>query len=84
LPLYQNVDTHRGCEEQWVSMFFSYYYWTSKKKGKTVSRKLFREEAELLESWVNNRRVADDTIKRMMKVSEHALALTLAAQNRCR
>jgi hypothetical protein len=52
------------------------YYWTSKKKGKTVSRKLTREEAELLESRIDNRRIVDDTIKRMMKVSEHVLALT--------
>ena len=54
-----------------------YYYWTSKKNGKTISRKLSREEAEILESWINNRRTIDATIKRMMKASEHALTLTL-------
>lgn len=59
-----------------------YYYWTSKKKGKTVSRKLAREEAELLESWINNRRIVDETIKRMMKVAEHALHLTLSTKHK--
>lgn len=57
-----------------------YYYWTSKRNGKTVSRKLSREEAEILESWINNRRAIDVIVKRMMKVSEHALDLTLRAK----
>jgi hypothetical protein len=61
-----------------------YYYWTSKKKGKTVSRKLSPEEAEILEAWINNRRKVDDTIRRMMKVSEHVLALTLVAKGKSR
>jgi hypothetical protein len=61
-----------------------YYYWTSKKKGKTVSKKLTREEAEILESWINNRRSVDDTLKRMMKVSQRALDLTLAAKSKSR
>ena len=61
-----------------------YYYWTSKKKGKTVSRKLTREEAKILESWINNRRAVDATLKRMMKVSKHALGLTLVAKSKIR
>jgi hypothetical protein len=61
-----------------------YYYWTSKKMGKTVSRKLTREEAEILEDWIKNRRIADATIKRMMKVSKHALGLMLAAKSKSR
>lgn len=61
-----------------------YYYWTSKRKGKTVSKKLTREEAEILESWISNRRMVDDTLKRMMKVSEQALGLTLGAKSRSR
>jgi hypothetical protein len=61
-----------------------YYYWTSKKNGKTISKKLSREEAEILESWIHNRRTIDATIKLMMKVSEHALSLTLQAKSRNR
>jgi hypothetical protein len=57
-----------------------YYYWTSKKNGKTISKKLSREEAEILGSWIQNRRTIDKTVKRMMKASEHALTLTLRAR----
>lgn len=59
-----------------------YYYWTSKKMGKTVSRKLTREEAEILEVWIENRRTADATLKRMMEVSKHALTLKLRARSK--
>jgi hypothetical protein len=61
-----------------------YYYWTSKKKGKTVSKKLTREEAEILEDWISNRRTVDATLKRMMEVSKHAFALTLRAKSKAR
>jgi hypothetical protein len=57
-----------------------YFYWTSKKEGKTISRKLTRQEAEILELWINNRRKLDATVKRMMEVSERALSLTLRAK----
>jgi len=59
-----------------------YYYWTSKRKGKTVNKKLTRDEAEILEAWIGNRRIADATLKRMMEVSKHALGLTLAAKTK--
>ena len=59
-----------------------YYYWTSKKKGKTVSRKLTREEAEILQAWIENRRRADATLRRMMEVSKRALALTLHTKSK--
>jgi hypothetical protein len=61
-----------------------YYYWTSKKNGKTISRKLSREEAKILESWIENRRKADAIMKRMTKMSEKALALTLKAKSKRR
>ena len=61
-----------------------YYYWTSKKMGKTVSKKLTREEAAILEVWIDNRRTADATLKRMMGVSKHALTLTLRAKSKVR
>jgi hypothetical protein len=61
-----------------------YYYWTSKKKGKTVSRKLTLEEAEILADWIENRRKADATLKRMMLVSKRALGPTLAAKTKSR
>jgi hypothetical protein len=61
-----------------------YYCWTSKIKGKTVTRMLSQQEAEILLPWINNRRKLNATIKRMMEVSEHALVLTLRAQSKSR
>jgi hypothetical protein len=61
-----------------------YFYWTSKKDGKTVSRMLTHEEAEILEPWINNRRVLNATLKQMMEMSRHALALKLRAITKSR
>jgi hypothetical protein len=69
-----------ACHKDLEARHGPYYYWTSKKNGKTISKKLSREEAEILESWIINRRTIDATVKRMMRVSEHALILTLRAK----
>jgi hypothetical protein len=61
-----------------------YFCWTSKKNGKTVSRMLTEEEAEILEPWINNRRALNATIRRMMVMSKHALALKLRAKSKAR
>lgn len=61
-----------------------YFCWTSKKAGKTVSRMLTQEEAEIVEPWINNRRALNATVKRMMEISKHALALTLRAKSKAR
>jgi hypothetical protein len=73
-----------ACHKAPPSRHGPYFYWTSKKHGKTVSRKLTLEEAEILEEWINNRRSLNDTVKRMMKLSEHALALKLRDRSRTR
>ncbi len=61
-----------------------YWYWTSKKKGKTVSRKLTPEEAEIIGQWIENRRRLDATLKQMMQTSQRLLPLLLrqAAERR--
>lgn len=61
-----------------------YFCWTSKTSGKTVTRILSEEEAEILLPWINNRRTLNATFKRMMEVSKHALTLTLRAQSKTR
>lgn len=73
-----------ACHKDAEARHGPYFYWTSKKEGKTVSRKLTLEEAEILEEWINNRRSLNDTVKRMMKLSEHALVLTIQAKSRAR
>jgi hypothetical protein len=61
-----------------------YFCWTTKKAGKTVSRMLTHDEAKILGPWIKNRRALNDTVKRMMEMSKHALALTLRAQSKAR
>lgn len=55
-----------------------YYYWTTKKEGKTVSRKVSEQEAQILERWIENRRSVEDILKRMNQVAQRALDLLLA------
>jgi len=45
---------------------------------------LTEEEAEILEPWIDNRRALNATIRRMIRMSEHALALTLRAKSKAR
>ena len=54
-----------------------YWYWTSKRAGKTVSRMLTREEAAILVPWVKNRQLVDATLRRMRQISMQALPLLL-------
>ena len=61
-----------------------YFCWSSKKNGKTVSRMLTQEEAEIMQPWINNRRTLNATVKRMMKVSKHAMALMLRVREKSR
>lgn len=54
-----------------------YFYWTTKKDRKTVSRKLSEEEAQIIEAWIGNRRTVEAILKQMNQVSERALELLL-------
>ena len=57
-----------------------YVYWTSKSKGKTVSRMLDPDEAKLLEEWIENRRKLDTTIRQMKAISHKAVKVALRLQ----
>lgn len=54
-----------------------YTYWSTKKEGKTISRKLPDEEAQILEKWVANRREAKEILDQMMAISEKAYPMVL-------
>lgn len=54
-----------------------YAYWSTKVKGRTVSRLLSPEEADLLEQWVNNRRALKQTERRMLALSRKVAPLML-------
>lgn len=49
-----------------------YYYWTTKKRGKTISRSLTEHQAQLLEEWITNRRRLDHIVEEMKKLSQAA------------
>ena len=57
-----------------------YIYWSTKKHGKTISRKLPPQEAKILEKWVQNRRNVKETIDSMLEVSRQAFELMLSQQ----
>jgi len=70
-----------SCHEDPQKRHGPYWYWTTKKKGKTLSKKLTPKEAEIIKPWIENRRRIDATLRRMSQVSEHALNLLLRPSN---
>ena len=54
-----------------------YAYWTSKETGKTVSRLLRPEEADLLEQWIVNRRELEAVIRQMKGLSKKVFNVAL-------
>ena len=59
-----------------------YYQWTRKVKGKTVSRQLSPEEAELFQEWIANRRRLQGVIRDLERVSAKAGEILLRQANR--
>ena len=57
-----------------------YAYWTSKETGKTVSRLLRPEEADLLEQWIVNRRELEAVIRKMKGLSKKVFSVALTIQ----
>lgn len=59
-------------------------YWllTWKEAGKTVSRRLSAEEADLYRQWISNRRQLDSVIRQMQAVSRRAGEYVLADMGR--
>lgn len=54
-----------------------YWYWTSKEKGRTISRKLTLEEAEIIGQWIENRRHLEATLKQMTQISQRVFPVLL-------
>lgn len=68
------------CHESLDSRHGPYAYWTTKVRGKTVSRLLAPEEADLYESWIENRRKIEETVAELKRVSEKAATIILKLQ----
>lgn len=54
-----------------------YAYWSTKVGGRTVSRLLDPEEAELYEEWIQNRRHLDKIQRKMLAISKRVAPLML-------
>ena len=57
-----------------------YAYWTSKETGKTVSRLLRPQEADLLEQWIVNRRELEAVVRQMKGLSKKVFSVALTIQ----
>lgn len=49
-----------------------YYYWTTKKAGKTISKSLTEQQAGVLQQWISNRRKLERILNDMKKLSHEA------------
>ncbi len=54
-----------------------YYQWTSKQAGKTITRTLTKDEADLYRGWIENDRELRSLIKQLREISERATRLIL-------
>jgi len=72
------------CHKDPESRHGPYAYWTSKKTGKTVSRLLRPEEADLLEQWIVNRRELEAVIRQMKALSKKVVSVALKMQKKAK
>jgi hypothetical protein len=70
-----------ACHEDPEKRHGPYWYWTTKKEGKTLSKKLTPEDAEIIKPWIENRKKIDTTLRRMRQISENVHSLMLRKPN---
>ncbi len=58
------------CQAEPPQLHGPYYEWTRKVKGKTVSVRVTKEQAQLLKQWIANARQLDKILANMQRVSE--------------
>ena len=66
-----------ACHRDATKRHGPYSTWTTKVKGKTVSRLLNVEEAEVICGWIENRRRLNKTTKQIVALSREMLPLVL-------
>jgi hypothetical protein len=54
-----------------------YAYWSTKVKGRTVSRRLSSEEADLYEEWIANRRELERIKRKMIEIAQKIAPVVL-------
>ena len=57
-----------------------YFYWTTKVKGRTVSKLLSAQEAQLYGRWIRNRRKLEQIQRKMRALSSKVAPLLLKGQ----
>ncbi len=70
------------CQASPPKLHGPYYQWTRKVGGKTVTVRLTRQQAKLLENWVANGRRLDRTIAMMQRASHRITDRLLRALTR--
>ena len=68
---------HCLCNTKGIPQHGPYPYWTTKVNQKTVTKLLTAEEADLYEQWIHNRRLLEQTLKRMNNLSKKAAKLLI-------
>jgi len=68
---------HCLCNTKGVPQHGPYPYWTTKVEQKTVTKLLTAEEADLYEQWIRNRRLLEQTLKKMNEISKKAATLLI-------
>jgi hypothetical protein len=63
------------CQTDPKNLHGPYYYWTTKVRGKTVSKMLTENEVRTLEVWIQNRRKLEKTLKQMKNLSQKTAAM---------
>jgi hypothetical protein len=71
-----------GCHADPPRLHGPYYQWTTKRAGKTVTRRLTEREAVLYQEWIANNRQLRQLIAQMRQISAHAAELILASDTR--
>ena len=66
-----------ACHQDEARRHGPYAYWSTKVGGRTVSRLLDPEEAELYEEWIQNRRRLDQIQRQMVAISKRVAPLML-------
>jgi hypothetical protein len=61
-----------------------YWQWTSKVKGKTVSRMLTEEQARRYQEWITNWKRFEETVNAMHDISAQADAIVRTQENAAR
>lgn len=65
------------CKDNPPQLHGPYWQWSAKVAGKTVSRRLPDDEADLYREWIANRRRIDDVLTEMKAVSAKAAEIQL-------